>query len=131
MLRQTTTTLSFETRGRGLREITRPVLDWVAEAALDSGLLTRFIRHPSASLQRAPEAQRTSTASQVVPCKALFARRRNAVVEVIVNGAHINRDAVFVRSARGLLSGVALRRQSRTQVDLGFCEAERFSKVSG
>jgi secondary thiamine-phosphate synthase enzyme len=50
MLRQTTTTLSFETRGRGLLEITRPVLDWVAEAGFDSGLLTLFIRHTSASL---------------------------------------------------------------------------------
>ena len=50
MLRQTTTTLSFETRGRGLLEITRPVLDWVDEAGVDSGLLTLFVRHTSASL---------------------------------------------------------------------------------
>ena len=50
MLRQTTTTLSFETRGRGLLEITRPVLDWITEAGLDSGLLTLFVRHTSASL---------------------------------------------------------------------------------
>ena len=50
MLRQTTTTLSFETRGRGLLEITRPVLDWVVEAALETGLLTLFVRHTSASL---------------------------------------------------------------------------------
>ena len=50
MLRQTTTTLTFETRGRGLLEITRPVLDWVFEAGLDTGLLTLFVRHTSASL---------------------------------------------------------------------------------
>ena len=50
MLRQTTTTLTFETRGRGLLEITRPVLEWVTEARLDSGLLTLFVRHTSASL---------------------------------------------------------------------------------
>ena len=50
MLRQTTTTLSFETRGRGLLEITRPVLDWVVEAAIETGLLTLFVRHTSASL---------------------------------------------------------------------------------
>lgn len=50
MLRQTTTTLTFETRGRGLLEITRPVLDWVDEAGFDSGLLTLFVRHTSASL---------------------------------------------------------------------------------
>jgi secondary thiamine-phosphate synthase enzyme len=50
MLRQTTTTLSFETRGRSLLEITEPVLDRVSEAGLESGLLTLFVRHASASL---------------------------------------------------------------------------------
>ena len=50
MLRQFTTSLTFETRGRGLLEITRPVVDWVSEAALATGLLTLFVRHTSASL---------------------------------------------------------------------------------
>ena len=50
MLRQFTTSLTFETRGRGLIEITRPVVDCVAEAALATGLLTLFVRHTSASL---------------------------------------------------------------------------------
>ena len=50
MLRQFTTSLAFETRGRGLLEITRPVLDWLNEAGLDTGLLTLFVRHTSASL---------------------------------------------------------------------------------
>jgi secondary thiamine-phosphate synthase enzyme len=50
MLRQATTTLSLETRGRGLLEITRPVADWVAATGIPSGLATLFIRHTSASL---------------------------------------------------------------------------------
>lgn len=50
MLRQFTTSLTFETRGRGLLEITRPVAQWVAEAGLATGLLTVFVRHTSASL---------------------------------------------------------------------------------
>jgi secondary thiamine-phosphate synthase enzyme len=50
MLRQFSTTVAFETRGRGLIEITRPVLDWVEEAGLNTGLLTLFVRHTSASL---------------------------------------------------------------------------------
>ena len=50
MLRQSTTTLGFDTRGRGLFEITRPVADWVAESDMESGLLTLFVRHTSASL---------------------------------------------------------------------------------
>ncbi len=50
MLRQSGTTLVFETRGRGLLEITRPVADWVAACGFVEGLLTLFIRHTSASL---------------------------------------------------------------------------------
>ncbi len=50
MLRQAGTTLGFDTRGRGLLEITRPVADWLTETGVRSGLLTLFIRHTSASL---------------------------------------------------------------------------------
>jgi secondary thiamine-phosphate synthase enzyme len=50
MLRQFTTSLTFETGGRGLFEITRPVAHWVEEAGLATGLLTVFVRHTSASL---------------------------------------------------------------------------------
>ncbi len=50
MLRQFTTSMMFETRGRGLLELTRPVTSWVEEAGLETGLLTIFVRHTSASL---------------------------------------------------------------------------------
>lgn len=50
MLQQTRTTLGFQTRGRGLHEITRPVAEWVAACGLREGLLTVFVRHTSASL---------------------------------------------------------------------------------
>jgi secondary thiamine-phosphate synthase enzyme len=50
MLRQSQTTLAFETPGRGLVEITRPVAGWTAGRGMESGLLTLFIRHTSASL---------------------------------------------------------------------------------
>lgn len=50
MLRQSSTTLAFDTRGRGLIEITRPVADWTAASNMQNGLLTLFIRHTSASL---------------------------------------------------------------------------------
>src|SRR3954462_13904347 len=49
-MRQTTTILEFETRKRGLVEITHDVNAWVAAAAMREGLLTLFIRHTSASL---------------------------------------------------------------------------------
>jgi secondary thiamine-phosphate synthase enzyme len=50
VLRQYVATLDFETRGRGLFEITRPVRDWTAGSGVRSGLLTLFVRHTSASL---------------------------------------------------------------------------------
>ena len=50
MLRQLATTLVFDTRGRGLLEITRPVAEWAGASGLGTGLLTLFIRHTSASL---------------------------------------------------------------------------------
>lgn len=50
MLRQLSTSISVETRARGLVEVTRPVIDWVERAGLETGLLSLFIRHTSASL---------------------------------------------------------------------------------
>ena len=50
MLRQSASSLAIDTPGRGLFEITRPVLAWVGELGAQSGLVTLFIRHTSASL---------------------------------------------------------------------------------
>ncbi|QFT99020.1 hypothetical protein FIU85_17030 [Roseovarius sp. THAF8] len=41
---------TIETRGQGLYEFTPDVTDWVADQGVQSGLLTLFIRHTSASL---------------------------------------------------------------------------------
>ena len=62
------------------------------------------VRTPPTSepLRCAPDAQRAGSAGKVAPRKALFARRSNAVVEVIVNRVPDDRDAVFVRSTRGV-----------------------------
>ena len=50
MLQQTATLLVVETRGRGLVEFTRAVTAWVAQSGFETGLLTLFVRHTSASL---------------------------------------------------------------------------------
>jgi len=50
MLRQATTTLRFDTRGRGLVEITNAVAAWLSGSGIDTGLLTLFVHHTSASL---------------------------------------------------------------------------------
>lgn len=42
--------LQVETRGKGLTEITRPVLEWVTAQGIGIGLLTLWCRHTSASL---------------------------------------------------------------------------------
>jgi secondary thiamine-phosphate synthase enzyme len=49
-MRQATTTLSVETRRQGLLEVTGDVVRWVAAQGIETGLLTVFCRHTSASL---------------------------------------------------------------------------------
>ena len=50
MLRQSSTTLRVEAPRRGLHDITRTVAEWVGEQDIETGLLTIFCRHTSASL---------------------------------------------------------------------------------
>ena len=49
-MKQARTTLTIETAGPGLTDVTRAVTRWVGEQGLRDGLLTLFIRHTSASL---------------------------------------------------------------------------------
>jgi secondary thiamine-phosphate synthase enzyme len=49
-MRQAIHQLNVETRGKGLVEITRPVLSWVSAQGIATGLLTLWCRHTSASL---------------------------------------------------------------------------------
>jgi secondary thiamine-phosphate synthase enzyme len=49
-VRQTTQVLTIETRGKGLIEFTGSVAAWLVGEGLETGLLTVFCRHTSASL---------------------------------------------------------------------------------
>ena len=49
-MRQSFSTLSITTRGKGLTMISHPVCDWVRETGIQNGLLTLWCRHTSASL---------------------------------------------------------------------------------
>lgn len=49
-MKQSVTSLAVPTTGRSLVEITGEVSGWVREQAIESGLLTVFCRHTSASL---------------------------------------------------------------------------------
>jgi len=49
-MRQVSDILRIRTRGRGLVEITRELVAWTGGHTIDTGLLTLFCRHTSASL---------------------------------------------------------------------------------
>ena len=49
-MRQATRTLAVSTRGQGLLMITREIAAWVGEQRMETGLLTVFVQHTSASL---------------------------------------------------------------------------------
>jgi secondary thiamine-phosphate synthase enzyme len=50
MLRQHATTFVIDSAGRGLVEVTRRASDWVGASDVQTGVLTLFVRHTSASL---------------------------------------------------------------------------------
>ncbi|WP_417822089.1 secondary thiamine-phosphate synthase enzyme YjbQ [Terasakiella sp.] len=49
-MRQYQTSFDIQTRGQGLYEFTRDVVAWVNECDIETGVLTLFCRHTSASL---------------------------------------------------------------------------------
>ena len=49
-MKQSAHTLEVTTRGKGLYECTANILHWVREQPIETGLLTLFCRHTSASL---------------------------------------------------------------------------------
>lgn len=49
-MRQSLHTLEIRTAGKSLVPITRPIVDWVAQQGIGTGLLTLWCRHTSASL---------------------------------------------------------------------------------
>lgn len=49
-MRQKLHTIDIRTTGKSLVPITRPVVDWVAQQGIGTGLLTLWCRHTSASL---------------------------------------------------------------------------------
>ena len=61
-MRQATGQLEIDTQRQGLHEVTREVAGWVQQQRMQSGLLTVFCRHTSASLliqeNAAPAARR-------------------------------------------------------------------------
>ena len=77
-MQQSNGTLDVDTHGKGLTDISHPVIDWVEAQALADGLLTLFCRHTSASLliqeNAAPAARRDMEAffDRIAPESALL-----------------------------------------------------------
>ncbi len=49
-MKQSSHRLDFTSRGKGLLEVTQPIAEWAAAQGVETGLLTVFCRHTSASL---------------------------------------------------------------------------------
>ena len=49
-MKQFSHSITFQTTGSSLLDITGPIREWVSDQGLSEGLLTMFIRHTSASL---------------------------------------------------------------------------------
>jgi secondary thiamine-phosphate synthase enzyme len=49
-MKQAIHTIEVETAGQAMHDITRPIRTWIADQAIDTGLLTVWCRHTSASL---------------------------------------------------------------------------------
>jgi secondary thiamine-phosphate synthase enzyme len=49
-IRQESTKFALRTRGPGLSEFTEEVISWVRASGIETGLLTLYVRHTSASL---------------------------------------------------------------------------------
>jgi len=49
-MKQVQHTLTVQTKAKGIREITHEIVDWVADQGIETGMLTVFCRHTTASL---------------------------------------------------------------------------------
>lgn len=69
--------LRIQTRGQGLVMITRDLVDWVLHAGIETGLLTLWCRHTSASLTVQENADPTVRKDIVNYFNALVPENRN------------------------------------------------------
>jgi secondary thiamine-phosphate synthase enzyme len=81
-MRQASHRLAIATHGQGLVPVTQPVAAWVAAQAMETGLLTLFCRHTSASLLIQENADPTVRAD----LEAFFRR-------LAPEGAHYRHDS--------------------------------------
>lgn len=133
-MRQAADTLSFQTPGAGLHEITREVSAWTAGQGMITGLLTLFCRHTSASLtiqeNADPDVRRDleDWVAAVAPESAAYRHQDEgpddmpAHLRSVLTGVQLSIPLIGGRLALGTWQGVYLfehrRRPHRREVAL-------------
>lgn len=133
-MRQATTYLSIDTPRQGLLDISRPVTAWVSEQRFDTGLLTVFCRHTSASLliqeNAAPEVRSDMEAyfARLAPESAEYAHDDEgpddmpAHLRAALTQTHLAIPVISGRLALGTWQGIYLfehrRRPHRRSIAL-------------
>jgi secondary thiamine-phosphate synthase enzyme len=125
-LRQFVDILQIQTRGRGLVEIRREVVDWLRPHDLRTGLLTLFCRHTSAGLLIQENAARSVRADleaffdRLVPEEAGRYRHRDegaddmpAHIRTALSGVQLAVPILDGRPALGTWHGIYLFEQRR------------------
>lgn len=119
-MRQSLTELAVPTPGRGLHEITPEVAGWVAAQGIETGLLTVFCRHTSASLciqeNAAPEVRGdvVSWLDRLAPENAGYAHDDEgpddmpAHLKAILTGVSLSIPVAGGRPALGTWQGIYL-----------------------
>jgi secondary thiamine-phosphate synthase enzyme len=120
-MRQSADIILIRTSGRGLIEVTAEVQEWVRAQAIDTGLLTVFCRHTSASLliqENASLDVRTDLESffdAIAPEDPVRYRHRDegpddmpAHIRSALTGAHLSIPVIGGRPALGTWQGLYL-----------------------
>lgn len=128
-MRQAASTLTFQTPGQGLFEITGDVAAWVLDQRMTTGLLTLFCRHTSASLaiqeNADPDVRRDleDWVAQVAPESAAYRHQDEgpddmpAHLRAMLTGVQLSIPLIDGRLALGTWQGVYLFEHRRRPQD--------------
>src|ERR1700693_2526048 len=125
-MRQFSDIIAIRTSGRGLIEVTQSIIAWVDRHGLQTGLLTLFCRHTSASLiiqenaAAAGRADLEAFSERIAPEKpALYAHNDEgpddmpAHIRAALTGVHLSIPLIAGRLALGTWQGVFLFERRR------------------
>ena len=124
-MRQAATILSFDTRGRGLTDITGAIGGWLEDTGVEQGLLTLLCRHTSASLLIQENAARevrgdiVAWLDRLAPENAAYAHDDEgpddmpAHLKATLTGVNLQVPVIGGRMALGTWQGIFLAEHRR------------------